>query len=146
MQELLDRFHVQVADVPVVICRGELVLRNPTNETAAECLGFNEGIDQTHLCDLVIVGAGPAGWRRRCMARQRDWMCWCWNRTRWAGFVACPAAGIEKEFLGNGSALTACNLNHSARLETAGSRRRVIARQMLARRTGTLSAATNRRG
>ncbi len=61
VQELLDRFHVQVADVPVVICRGELVLRNPTNEAVAQCLGFNDGIDQTHLRDLVIVGAGPAG-------------------------------------------------------------------------------------
>jgi thioredoxin reductase (NADPH) len=61
VQALLDNFHVGVADVPVVICRGELVLRNPTNGEVAECLGFNEGIDQTHLRDLVILGAGPAG-------------------------------------------------------------------------------------
>lgn len=61
VQDLLDHFQVHVADVPVVICRGESVLRNPTNEGVAECLGFNEGIDQTHLRDLVIIGAGPAG-------------------------------------------------------------------------------------
>ncbi len=27
----------------------------------ADCLGFNEAIDQTHLRDLVVIGAGPAG-------------------------------------------------------------------------------------
>jgi thioredoxin reductase (NADPH) len=60
-QELLDRFHVSVADVPVLICRGDAVLRNPTNARIADCLGFNEDIDQAHVSDLVIVGAGPAG-------------------------------------------------------------------------------------
>jgi thioredoxin reductase (NADPH) len=60
-QELLDRFHVSAADVPVLICRGDAVLRNPSNQRIAECLGFNDAIDQTHVRDLVIVGAGPAG-------------------------------------------------------------------------------------
>jgi thioredoxin reductase (NADPH) len=61
VQELLDSFHVGVEDVPVVICRGQVVLRNPTNLKIADCLGFNTAIDQTHLRDVVIVGAGPAG-------------------------------------------------------------------------------------
>ena len=61
VQELLDRFHIAVADVPVLICRGEVVLRSPTNQQIADCLGFNEGIDQTQIRDVVIVGAGPAG-------------------------------------------------------------------------------------
>ena len=60
-QELLDRFHVTDADVPVLICRGDAVLRNPTNQQIADCLGFNDAIDRTHVRDLVIVGAGPAG-------------------------------------------------------------------------------------
>ena len=60
-QELLDQFHVSEADVPVVICRGDAVLRNPSNSQIAECLGFNDAIDQTRVSDLVIVGAGPAG-------------------------------------------------------------------------------------
>ena len=55
VEDLLDRFHVAAADVPVVICRGELVLRNPTNQQIADCLGFNDAIDQTHLRDLVIL-------------------------------------------------------------------------------------------
>ena len=61
VQELLDHFHVAVADVPVLICRGEVVLRNPTNQQIAACLGFNDAIDQTHIRDVVIVGAGPSG-------------------------------------------------------------------------------------
>lgn len=61
VQELLDQFHVTAEDVPVLICRGELVLRNPTNQQIAECLGFNEAIDPAQIRDLVIVGAGPAG-------------------------------------------------------------------------------------
>ena len=61
VQDLLDQFHIDIADVPVVICRGKLVLRNPTNEELADCLGFNAEIDPTRMRDLVIVGAGPSG-------------------------------------------------------------------------------------
>src|SRR5437868_13140386 len=61
VQALLDRFQVTTADVPVLICRGEVVLRNPTNQQIAGCLGFNEAIDETQIRDVVIVGAGPAG-------------------------------------------------------------------------------------
>jgi thioredoxin reductase (NADPH) len=61
VQGLLDRFHVSTADVPVLICRGDVVLRNPTNQQIADCLGFNVAIDQTLVRDVVIVGAGPAG-------------------------------------------------------------------------------------
>ncbi len=61
VQEMLERFHVGVKDVPVVICRGEKVLRNPTNQAIADCLGFNRAIDRTKVRDLVVVGAGPAG-------------------------------------------------------------------------------------
>ncbi len=60
-QDLLDRFHIGARDVPVLICRGSVVLRNPSNEKVAECLGFNESIDASHLRDVVVVGAGPAG-------------------------------------------------------------------------------------
>src|SRR5437870_2681593 len=61
VQELLDRFHVSAADIPVVITCSEVVLRNPTNQQIADALGFNDAIDQTQVRDLVIVGAGPAG-------------------------------------------------------------------------------------
>src|SRR6516162_669612 len=61
VQSLLDHLHLSVAETPVVICRGETVLRNPTNREIASCLGFNEVVDGTRVRDLVIVGAGPAG-------------------------------------------------------------------------------------
>lgn len=60
-QHLLDRFNVSPAELPVLICRGQSVLRNPTNRQIAECLGLNEGIDETQVRDVLIVGAGPAG-------------------------------------------------------------------------------------
>jgi thioredoxin reductase (NADPH) len=61
VQDLLDRFEFAIADLPVLICRGNAVLRNPTNRAIADCLGFNEAIDQAHVRDVVVVGAGPAG-------------------------------------------------------------------------------------
>jgi thioredoxin reductase (NADPH) len=61
VQEMLDRFHVASADVPVVIWRGEIVLRNPSNRAIADCLGFNDAIDEAEVRDCVIVGAGPSG-------------------------------------------------------------------------------------
>jgi thioredoxin reductase (NADPH) len=61
VETMMDRFHVAASDIPVLICRDDVVLRNPTNQQIAECLGFNVGIEQTHVRDLVIVGAGPSG-------------------------------------------------------------------------------------
>ncbi len=61
VQTLLDRFHVSAADVPVVVCRGEIVLRNPSNQEIAACLGLNVTLDSSLVHDLVVVGAGPAG-------------------------------------------------------------------------------------
>jgi len=61
VEALLARFQIRAADVPVVICRCDVVLRNPTNRQIADALGFNDAIDQTHVRDLVIVGAGPSG-------------------------------------------------------------------------------------
>jgi thioredoxin reductase (NADPH) len=61
VQNLLDSFQVSAGEIPVLICRGQLVLRNPSNQQIADCLGFNETIDQTQVRDLVVIGAGPSG-------------------------------------------------------------------------------------
>jgi len=61
VRQLLDRFHLEPAEIPVVICRGEAALKNPSNQEIADRLGFNKGIDHIHRRDVVIVGAGPAG-------------------------------------------------------------------------------------
>ncbi|HZZ37601.1 MAG TPA: FAD-dependent oxidoreductase [Acidobacteriaceae bacterium] len=60
-QELLDRFAIKLEDIPVVICSGTSVLRNPTNQQLAKCLGFTGRVDQSRIHDVAIVGAGPAG-------------------------------------------------------------------------------------
>jgi len=60
VQETLDRFGVGVDDVPVFICRGTRVLRKPTIEEVADCIGLNQ-LNETTVRDLVVVGAGPAG-------------------------------------------------------------------------------------
>ena len=61
VQNLLDSFQISASEIPVLICRGQLALRDPTNQEIADCLGFNESIDQTPVRDLVIIGAGPSG-------------------------------------------------------------------------------------
>ncbi|MFL6489631.1 MAG: FAD-dependent oxidoreductase [Nitrososphaera sp.] len=61
VQNLLDGFRTAASEIPVMICRGEIVLRNPTNQQVADCLGFTETVDQTQVHDLVIIGAGPSG-------------------------------------------------------------------------------------
>jgi thioredoxin reductase (NADPH) len=61
IQTILDHFAIGVADIPVLICRGDLVLRNPSNAAAAACFGLNAGIDESTMYDLIVVGAGPAG-------------------------------------------------------------------------------------
>jgi len=60
VQKTLDGLGVGVDDVPVLICRGERVLKKPTIEEAGECLGLS-AFDQAAVRDLVVVGAGPAG-------------------------------------------------------------------------------------
>jgi len=61
VQDLLDSFHVAASEVPIMICRGEIVLRNPSRQQIVDCLGINESIDSTQIWDLVIIGSGPSG-------------------------------------------------------------------------------------
>src|ERR687887_388538 len=61
VQNLLDSFQISASEIPVLICRGQVVLRNPSNQQIADCLGFNESIDQAQVRDVVIIGAGPSG-------------------------------------------------------------------------------------
>ena len=60
-QELLDRFEVKLDEIPVVICNARAVLRNPSVQELADCLGLNVAIDESQVRDLIIVGAGPSG-------------------------------------------------------------------------------------
>jgi thioredoxin reductase (NADPH) len=61
VQTLLDHFEIQLQEIPVLICRGQRILRNPSNNEVAACLDFNPAIDEATIFDLVVVGAGPSG-------------------------------------------------------------------------------------
>jgi thioredoxin reductase (NADPH) len=61
VQAFLDQLHVSVSEVPILVCRGERVLRNPSNADVADCLGFNDEIDAAVMRDVVVCGAGPGG-------------------------------------------------------------------------------------
>jgi thioredoxin reductase (NADPH) len=58
---LLDRFHVDPGELPIVLCPGGQLLRNPTEADVARCLGLVRRVDPTRIYDVAIVGAGPAG-------------------------------------------------------------------------------------
>ena len=61
VQRFMDAFRVEACDIPVLVCRGQVVLRNPTNREIAETLGFNEAVDISRIRDLVVIGSGPSG-------------------------------------------------------------------------------------
>ena len=60
-QEMLDRFNIDVDEVPIVFCPGNRVLRHPSNAQVADCLGLNEAVDERKVRDVIVIGAGPAG-------------------------------------------------------------------------------------
>jgi thioredoxin reductase (NADPH) len=61
VQSVLDHFGVRVDEIPVLICRGTRVLRNPSNAETAACLGLNADVDESAVVDIIVVGAGPSG-------------------------------------------------------------------------------------
>ena len=58
---LLERFHVPEGEQPVVLCPTGQLLRNPTEDQLARCIGMVGPLNAETLYDAVIVGAGPAG-------------------------------------------------------------------------------------
>jgi thioredoxin reductase (NADPH) len=73
VQGLLDRFHVDRAELPVLLCRGTIVLKRPGNQEIADCLGFNARIDGNHRAD--------------CRPRARQACVECGDGTRRQGFT-----------------------------------------------------------
>jgi thioredoxin reductase (NADPH) len=59
-EALLRQFNVAAAETPVVLGRGK-VKRNPSLEEFAQCAGLTARLEDDHVYDLVVVGAGPAG-------------------------------------------------------------------------------------
>ena len=60
-KSLIDRFHVDPGQMPIVLCSGGQLLRNPSEIELARCIGLVRPIDPKQIFDVVVVGAGPAG-------------------------------------------------------------------------------------
>jgi thioredoxin reductase (NADPH) len=58
---LIERFHIDSGQLPVVLCPTGALLRNPGEVELARCIGLVGPIDPNRLYDVAIVGAGPAG-------------------------------------------------------------------------------------
>ena len=58
---LIERFHIDPGQLPIVLCPGGQVLRNPSEDELARCVGLVRPIDPKRVYDVAVVGAGPAG-------------------------------------------------------------------------------------
>jgi thioredoxin reductase (NADPH) len=58
---LLERFHIDPLQLPIVLCPGGQLLRNPSETELARCIGLLRRIDSAKVYDVAIVGGGPAG-------------------------------------------------------------------------------------
>lgn len=58
---LLERFHVKPAELPIVLCLNGEMLRNPSENQLARCIGMTHALNTEHLYEVAVVGAGPSG-------------------------------------------------------------------------------------
>jgi thioredoxin reductase (NADPH) len=58
---LIERFQVDPGQLPIVLCPGGQLLRNPGETELARCIGLVGPIDPNRVFDVAIIGAGPAG-------------------------------------------------------------------------------------
>ena len=58
---LLDRFHVEPSELPIVLCDNGQLLRSPSELELARCIGLVRTLDPDKVYDVAIIGAGPAG-------------------------------------------------------------------------------------
>src|SRR5205085_1882259 len=60
-QTLVERFEVVPEELPIVLCPGGQLLRNPDENALARCIGLVGPIDPDRIFDVVVIGAGPSG-------------------------------------------------------------------------------------
>ncbi len=58
---LVERFNVAPEELPIVLCPGGQMLRNPSEAALGRCIGLVRAIDPDKIFDVAIIGAGPAG-------------------------------------------------------------------------------------
>jgi len=60
-QTLVERFQIASEQLPIVLCLQGQLLRNPSEDQLARCVGLVGTLDPDRLYDAVVIGAGPAG-------------------------------------------------------------------------------------
>jgi thioredoxin reductase (NADPH) len=58
---LIERFNIGTGHLPIVLCPGGQLLRNPGDVELARCIGLVGPIDSNRTFDVAVIGAGPAG-------------------------------------------------------------------------------------
>ncbi|SEB10306.1 FAD-dependent oxidoreductase [Paraburkholderia sartisoli] len=58
---LIEQFAARPEDLPLVICPDGTVLHHPSDPELATALGMLPDLDASHVYDVAVVGAGPAG-------------------------------------------------------------------------------------
>jgi len=58
---LIERFEVTVEELPIVLCPGGQLLRNPPEDQLARCVGLVGKLDPERLYDVIVIGSGPSG-------------------------------------------------------------------------------------
>lgn len=59
-EAILATLGVRLDETPIILHRGRNVCKNPSDADLAHELGFDH-LDEVDLCDVVVIGAGPAG-------------------------------------------------------------------------------------
>src|SRR3954447_9528195 len=59
-EALIDKLGLEPSETPILLHGGRL-LRNPSNDEVARALGLQRPSKAESVCDLLVVGAGPAG-------------------------------------------------------------------------------------
>ncbi len=60
-RELVARFGIDPSELPIVLCPDGRLLRNPSENDLARCLGLVGMLEPNRVYDVAVVGAGPAG-------------------------------------------------------------------------------------
>jgi len=60
-ETLIERFEIEPEELPIVLCPGGELLRNPSEDQLARCVGLLGNLDANKLYDVIVIGAGPSG-------------------------------------------------------------------------------------
>jgi thioredoxin reductase (NADPH) len=58
---LVERFQIKPGELPFVLCPSGEILRNPSENQLARCIGLTHALNESKVYDVAIVGSGPAG-------------------------------------------------------------------------------------